>query len=233
MSAEEITVVMLSFKVALLATLFCLPVAVALAFALARLEFRGKTLVNALAHLPLLLPPVVTGYLLLAAFGRKGYVGGPLLDVLGVTIAFKWTGAAVAAAVMALPIMMQPIRVAFEVANVELEEAARTLGATRLQCFFTITLPLAAPGLIAAAVLGFVKSLGEFGATITFVSNIPGETQTLALAIYSLIQTPNGDAAANRLIWLSIALAFAALLLADAFSRRLRRGRISPTIPRK
>ncbi len=229
MTPEEITVVVLSLKVALVATLFCLPIAVGLAFVLARKDFRGKTLVSALAHLPLLLPPVVTGYLLLNAFGRTGYIGAPIYALTGLTIAFKWTGAALASAVMSLPIMLQPIRVAFELADGELEEAARDLGASALQRFFTITLPLAAPGVIAAAVLGFVKSLGEFGATITFVSNIPGETQTLALAIYSLIQTPNGDAAANRLIWLSIALSFVALLLADVFSRRMRRRAISET----
>ena len=225
MTPDEITVVLLSLKVALVATLFCLPLAVALAFVLARKTFPGKALLSALSFVPLLLPPVVTGYLLLAAFGRTGFIGAPLYNWLGLTIAFKWTGAALAAAVMALPIMMQPIRVAFELSDLELEEAARDLGASAMQRFFSITLPLAAPGVIAAGVLGFVKSLGEFGATITFVSNIPGETQTLALAIYSLLQTPNGDTAASRLIWLSIALAFAAVLLADVFSRRMRRGR--------
>jgi molybdate transport system permease protein len=227
MSAEEITVVVLSLKVALVATLFCLPLAVGLAFVLARKDFAGKMLVGAIAHLPLLLPPVVTGYILLEAFGRTGLIGAPLLALTGLSIAFKWTGAALASAVMALPVMLQPIRVAFELGDPELEEAAKDLGASALQRFLSITLPLAAPGVIAAAVLGFVKSLGEFGATITFVSNIPGETQTLALAIYSLIQTPNGDAAANRLIWLSIGLSLLALLLADAFSRRMRRRAIS------
>ena len=225
MTSQEISVVELSFKVALVATLFCLPIAVALAFVLARKEFWGKSLLSAISYLPLLLPPVVTGYLLLSAFGRTGYIGAPLLAWTGLTIAFKWTGAALAAAVISLPIMVQPIRVAFELSDGKLEEAAEDLGATPIQRFFTITLPLAAPGVIAAAVLGFVKSLGEFGATITFVSNIPGETQTLALAVYSLIQTPNGDAAATRLIWLSIAMAFAALLLSDVFSRRMRRRR--------
>ena len=225
MTPDEITVVLLSLKVALVATLFGLPLAIWLAFVLARKDFWGKALVNAATFLPLLLPPVVTGYILLAAFGRTGLIGASLYNVLGLSIAFKWTGAALAAGIMALPIMVQPLRVAFELADIEMEEAAHDLGATRWQRFFTITLPLAGPGVIAAALLGFVKALGEFGATITFVSNIPGETQTLALAIYSLIQTPNGDAAAARLIWLSIALAFAALLLADAVSRRLRRGR--------
>ena len=225
MTPDEITVVLLSLKVALVATLFGLPLAIWLAFVLARKDFWGKALVNAATFLPLLLPPVVTGYILLAAFGRTGFIGASLYNVLGLSIAFKWTGAALAAGIMALPIMVQPLRVAFELADIEMEEAAHDLGATRWQRFFTITLPLAGPGVIAAALLGFVKALGEFGATITFVSNIPGETQTLALAIYSLIQTPNGDAAAARLIWLSIALAFAALLLADAVSRRLRRGR--------
>ena len=225
MSEQEITVVLLSLKVALVATLFCLPLAIYIAFVLVRKEFPGKTLLNAATFLPLLLPPVVTGYILLAAFGRKGFIGAPLYDVLGLTIAFKWTGAALAAGLMALPMMVQTIRVAFEFADVDMEEAALDLGATPLQRFFTITLPLAAPGVLAATVLGFVKALGEFGATITFVSNIPGETQTLALAIYSLIQTPNGDAAANRLIWLSIVLAFGALMISDVVNRRLKRNR--------
>ncbi len=225
MSEQEITVVLLSLKVALVATLFCLPLAIYIAFVLVRKEFPGKTLLNAATYLPLLLPPVVTGYILLAAFGRKGFIGAPLYDVLGLTIAFKWTGAALAAGLMALPMMVQTIRVAFEFADVDMEEAALDLGATPLQRFFTITLPLAAPGVLAATVLGFVKALGEFGATITFVSNIPGETQTLALAIYSLIQTPNGDAAANRLIWLSIVLAFGALMISDVVNRHLKRDR--------
>jgi molybdate transport system permease protein len=230
MTPEEITVVLLSLKVALVATLFSLPLAVMIAFLLARKNFTGKALLSAATFLPLLLPPVVTGYLLLAAFGRTGYIGAPLYAWTGLTIAFKWTGAALAAAVMALPIMVQPVRVAFELSDPELEEAAHDLGATRWQRFATITLPLAAPGVIAAAVLGFVKALGEFGATITFVSNIPGETQTLALAIYSLIQTPNGDAAATRLIWLSMALAVGALLLADVYSSRLKRRKANSEI---
>jgi molybdate transport system permease protein len=223
MTAEEITVVLLSFKVALLATLFSLPVAVAAALVLARGKFAGKALLSAVVHLPLLMPPVVTGFILLAAFGRKGFIGAPLYDWLGFTFAFRWKGAALAAAVMALPVMVAPIRVVIEAIDDELEEAALDLGASRLRRLFTITLPLAAPGILAASVLGFVKSLGEFGATITFVSNIPGETQTLALAIYSLLQTPGGDAAALRLMWFSLALALAALVAAEFISRRLKR----------
>jgi molybdate transport system permease protein len=223
MTTEEITVVLLSLKVALLATLFSLPVAIAAALVLARGAFPGKALLSAIVHLPLLLPPVVTGFALLAAFGRKGLIGALLYDGLGFTFAFRWTGAALAAAVMALPVMVAPIRVAIEAIDRELEEAAVDLGASRLRRLFTITLPLAGPGILAASVLGFVKSLGEFGATITFVSNIPGETQTLALAIYSLLQTPNGDAAALRLMWFSLALALAALVASEFISRRLKR----------
>ncbi len=221
MTPEEITTILLSLKVALLATVLCLPLAIAIAFVLARKSFVSKGLVSALVHLPLLLPPVVTGYVLLLAFGKKGVIGHLLDQAFGFTFAFRWTGAALAAAVMALPLLVQSIRVAMESADQRLEGAAATLGASPWRIFYTITLPQAAPGLIAGTLLCFVKALGEFGATITFVSNIPGETQTLALAIYSLLQTPDGDSAALRLIVFSIVLAFSALLLADYLNRKI------------
>ena len=225
MTAEEITIVALSLKVAFVATLFCMPPAIAIAYLLARKDFFGKTFLSALVHLPLLLPPVVTGFALLLAFGRKGFVGAALYDFTGFTFAFRWWGAALAAALMSLPVVVQPMRIAFESIDEEIDEAALTLGASRWQKFWHVSLPIAMPGVIAGLVLGFVKALGEFGATITFVSNIPGETQTIALAIYSLIQTPNGDAGALRLVWVSVALAFAAVFAADYFSRRLKRSK--------
>ncbi len=225
MTAEEITTVVLSLKVALLATFFSMPIAVALGYVLARKSFPGKSLLSAFAHLPLLLPPVVTGFILLIAFGRKGFIGAPLYELTGFTFAFRWTGAALAAAVMTLPVMIPPIRVAFETINPQLEEAARDLGASRWQKFTTVSLPLASPGILAALALGYVKSLGEFGATITFVSNIPGQTQTLALAIHTLLQVPNGDAAAFRLVWFSIALAVGALLVSETLAQKMRRKR--------
>lgn len=223
LSTEEISVVLLSLKVAMLATLFSMPVALAIGYILARKRFFGKTLLAAVAHMPLLLPPVVTGFILLIAFGKRGFIGAPIYDLTGFTFAFRWTGAALAAAVMTLPVMIPPIRIAFETINLELEEAARDLGATSWQRFTTITLPLAKPGVLSAIALGYVKSLGEFGATITFVSNIPRETQTLALAIHTFLQVPGGDAAAFRLVWFSIALATAALLASETLSYRMRR----------
>lgn len=225
MTAEEITTIFLSLKVALLATLFSMPAALFIAYLLARKNFWGKWLLSALAHLPLLLPPVVTGFILLVAFGRTGFIGAPLYALTGFTFAFRWTGAALAAAIMTLPVMIPPIRIAFESINPELEDAALDLGASRWQKFLTVSLPLASPGILAALALGYVKSLGEFGATITFVSNIPGETQTLALAIHTLLQVPNGDAAAFRLVWFSIALAVAALLASEVLAQKMRRKR--------
>lgn len=223
LSPEEITVVMLSLKVALLATLFSMPAALAIGYVLARKNFNGKSLLSAIAHMPLLLPPVVTGFILLIALGKKGFIGEPLYELTGFTFAFRWTGAALAAAVMTLPVMIPPIRVAFETINLELEEAAHDLGASNWQRMITITLPLASPGILSALALGYVKSLGEFGATITFVSNIPSETQTLALAIHTFLQQPNGEGPAFRLVWLSIALATAALLASESLSHRMRR----------
>lgn len=223
MSAAELSVILLSAKVAFTASLSSLPIALAIAWTLAKPHFFGKTFLNAVVHLPLLLPPVVTGFALLLAFGRKGFIGAALYNLTGFTFAFRWWGAALAAGVMALPVVVQPMRIAFEAIDHELEEAALNMGATRWQSFVHVALPLAAPGIVAGALLGFVKALGEFGATITFVSNIPGETQTLALATYSLLQTPNGDAGAMRLVWFSVALAFAAVFAADAYSRRFAR----------
>ncbi len=220
---SDFSIVLLSLKVALVGTLAILPVAILVALALARGRFWGRSLVNALVHLPLVLPPVVTGYLLLRVFGRRGAVGAFLEDVFGFTFAFRWTGAALAAAVMAFPLIVRAIRLAIENVDHRLEEAAATLGASTFWTIATITLPLALPGVLSGLVLGFAKALGEFGATITFVSNIPGETQTLALAIYSFTQAPGGESQVWRLAGLSIAVSFGALLASEALARRLER----------
>jgi molybdate transport system permease protein len=219
-SSRDLAIVLLSVKVALAASLASLPAAVLVAFVLARRRFWGRNLLNAVIHLPLVLPPVVTGYLLLRAFGRQGAIGAPLAT-LGVTFAFSWTGAALASAVMGFPLMVRAIRLGLESVDHHMEEAASTLGASPAWTFATVTLPLALPGVLSGLVLGFAKALGEFGATITFVSNIPGETETLALAVYALLQTPGGDAAALRLVWMSIAISFAALLASEALARRV------------
>jgi molybdate transport system permease protein len=224
-SAAELAIVGLSLKVALVGTVLCLPFAIAIAAVLARGRFWGRGLLNAVVHLPLVLPPVVTGYLLLRAFGRQGPIGSVLEDLFGVTLAFRWTGAALAAAVMGFPLMVRAIRLAIENVDHDVEEAAATLGASPLWTLATVTLPMAIPGVLSGMVLAFAKALGEFGATITFVSNIPGETQTLALAIYSFIQSPGGDAAALRLVWLSVAISFAALLVSELLAQRLDRRR--------
>ena len=212
----------LSLRVALWAVATGLPAALAVAWLLARREFPGKTLLNGVVHLPLVLPPVVVGYLLLLTFGRQGPVGGWLHDSLGVTIAFTWQGAALAAAVMAFPLMVRAIRLSLEAVDTRLESAARTLGAGRLEVFWTVTLPLTAPGLLAGAILGFARSLGEFGATITFVSNIPGETRTLPLALYSLVQQPDGEAGALRIAVISVVLALVALAGSELLARRVK-----------
>lgn len=212
----------LSLKVALYSLVWSLPAAIAVAFILARYEFPGKNLVNAVVHLPLVIPPVVTGYLLLIAFGRQGVIGHWLEAAFGLVFAFRWTGAALAAAVMAFPLLVRPIRLSFEGIDSKLEDAAATLGASKLWVFVTVTLPLALPGILAGAILGFAKSLGEFGATITFVSNIPGETQTLAIAIYSFLQTSDGDAPAMRLTILAIILSLLALMASEWVARRLK-----------
>lgn len=222
---SDLSIVLLSLKVALVATLASLPVAVAVALALARGRFWGRGLLNAIVHLPLVLPPVVTGYLLLTLFGRRGAIGAVLESALGLVFAFRWTGAALAAAVMGFPLMVRAIRQAIEQVDPRLEDAAASLGASTWWTIATVTLPLALPGILSGMVLAFAKSLGEFGATITFVSNIPGETRTLALAIYTFTQTPGGDAHLWRLVWLSLGVSFAALLISEWLARRIERRR--------
>ena len=223
MTPEEWEIVRLSLKVGAVAVAACLPVAFALAWALARGRFPGKVLLDALIHLPLVLPPVVTGWLLLLAFGPQGPAGAWLERTFGLTFMFRWTGAALAAAVMALPLMVRAIRLSIEAVDQRLEAAAMTLGASRWRTFRTITVPLALPGVIAGTVLGFARSLGEFGATITFVSNIPGETQTLPLAIYSALQLPGGESAVTRLALISVLLSLAALVVSEVLARRMGR----------
>jgi molybdate transport system permease protein len=215
--------VRLSARVALWATLVSLPFGIGVAYVLARLTFPGKQLLNGFVHLPLILPPVATGYLLLVAFGRRGPVGQLLDQWFGIVVAFRWTGAAVAAAVMAFPLMVRAIRLAIEAVDPKLEAAAGTLGASRLWVFLTVTLPLILPGVIAGAIIAFAKAIGEFGATITFVSNIPGQTQTMPLAIYAFLQVPGGQEAASRLVIVAIVIAMSALLLSEFISRRVAR----------
>ena len=222
MTAAELDIVLLSLKVAFWAMLGTLPIALALAFWLARHEFPGKALVDGLINLPLVLPPVVTGYLLLLTFGRNGVAGAFLEQQLGVTLAFRWTGAALAAAVMGLPLAVRAMRQSIEAIDRRLEDAAATLGASPVWVFLTVSLPLAVPGILNGLLLAFARSLGEFGATITFVSSIPGETQTLPLAIYNFTQVPGGDSAAWRLCMLSIALSLGALVLSEWLARAAR-----------
>ncbi|MBA5777408.1 molybdate ABC transporter permease subunit [Stappia sp. F7233] len=213
----------LTLKVAATALIVTLPVAILAGYVLARLRFPGHGILNGLIHLPLVLPPVVTGYVLLILFGRRGPIGSFLEETFGITFAFNWTGAALAAGVMAFPLMVRPIRLAIEAVDPKLEEAAATLGSPRVVVLAVVTLPLALPGILAAAILGFAKAMGEFGATITFVSNIPGETRTLALALYTATQTPDGELAAFRLTILSTVVAFAALIASEVVARRLAR----------
>ena len=222
LSPEEWGIVALSLKVGGVAVLATLPVAFGLACILARYRFPGRVVLDALVHLPLVLPPVVTGWLLLIAFGPLGPAGRWLESWFGMTLMFRWTGAALAAAIMALPLMVRAMRLSIEGIDRRLEGAARTLGAGRWHAFRTISLPLALPGVLAALVLGFARSIGEFGATITFVSSIPGETQTLALAIYAATQSPGGEAKVLRLLAFSVAVSFAALLASEALVRRTR-----------
>ncbi len=223
LSPEEWQALALSLKVALWATVISLPLGVLVAYALARWRFPGREVLNGLVHLPLILPPVVTGYLLLLAFGRKGIIGQYLDQWFGVVLAFRWTGAVLAAAVMAFPLMVRAIRLAIEAVDPKLEEAAGTLGASRPWVFATVTLPLILPGVIAGAILAFAKAMGEFGATITFVSNIPGQTQTLPSAIYAFLQVPGGDAQAWRLVVVAIIVAMLALLLSEWLGRAVAR----------
>ncbi|WP_213773811.1 molybdate ABC transporter permease subunit [Bradyrhizobium sp. dw_78] len=222
-SPTEWTAIALSLRVATVATLIATPIGIGVAWLLARRDFWGKSLIDALIYLPLVLPPVVTGYLLLLTFGRRGLVGAWLANQLGIVLAFRWTGAALACGVMSFPLLVRPMRLSIEAVDRKLEQAAATLGAAPWQVFLTVTLPLALPGVLAGMVLGFAKAIGEFGATITFVSNIPGETQTISSAIYSLTQTPDGDAAALRLVVVSILIATTALVASEVFARRATR----------
>jgi molybdate transport system permease protein len=225
LSSEEWEVVSLSLKVSAVAIAGTMPLAFALAWLLARRRFPGKVLVDAVVHLPLVLPPVVTGWMLLLAFGGNGFVGRLLEQAFGFSFMFRWTGAALAAAVMALPLMVRAMRLSLEAVDRRLEGAARTLGAGRWRTFSSITLPLTTPGILAALVLGLARSFGEFGATITFISNIPGETRTLPLAIYSALQVPGGEAAVTRLAVISVLLSLAALIASEALARRSGQGR--------
>ncbi len=217
---QEWQAVVLSLKVAFWATLVSLPPGIFIAYALARWHFPGRHILNGLVHLPLILPPVVTGYLLLMTFGTQGPIGG-VLKPLGIVFAFRWTGAVLAASVMAFPLMVRAIRLSIEAVDPKLEDAASTLGANRVMVFVTVTLPLILPGILAGAILAFAKAMGEFGATITFVSNIPGQTQTLPSAIYAFLQVPGGENAALRLVGISVAIAMAALVLSEVFAQRL------------
>lgn len=220
LSEPEWQIVMLSLRVSLVAVALTLPVAFALAWVLARTALPGKILLDAVIHLPLVIPPVVTGWLLLILLGPSGAIGGWLDRALGIDFVFRWTGAALASAVMALPLMVRAMRLSIEAVDRRLEQAARTLGAGRWRTFFSITMPLSLSGIIAGAVLGFARSIGEFGATITFVSNVPGQTQTLPLAIYSALQVPGREGFAARLAILSILLSLAALLTSEWLARR-------------
>jgi len=220
LSPDEWTAVELSLRISIVATVFALPFGIAIGWLLARTDFWGKTLLDGIIYLPLVLPPVVTGYLLLISFGRRGPIGAFLADYFGLVFSFRWTGAALACGVMGFPLMVRPIRLALESIDRRLEDAAATLGASRAWVFLTITLPLALPGIIAGAVMAFARALGEFGATITFVSNIPSETQTISAAIYTLLQVPGGESQAGRLVLVAIALSLAALIVSEWFARR-------------
>ncbi|MBJ2150974.1 molybdate ABC transporter permease subunit [Paracoccus sp. IB05] len=223
LSPDEWNAVMLSLRVSFWAVLVSLPLGLFIAHALARWEFPGKQVLNGIVHLPLILPPVVTGYLLLMTFGRKGTVGYYLDQWFGIVFAFRWTGAAMAAAVMAFPLMVRAMRLAIEAVDPKLEQASATLGASKPWVWLTVTLPMILPGVIAGCILAFAKAMGEFGATITFVSNIPGQTRTLPSAIYSFMQVPGGEAQAARLVWVAIVIAMAALLLSEWVSRVVAR----------
>ena len=219
-SAAEIVAIKLSLRVAIVATLVSLPFGIAVAFVLARGRFPGRTLLDGIVHLPLVLPPVVTGYLLLIGFGRRGPIGAFLEQTFGIVFAFRWTGAALACGVMGFPLLVRAIRLSIEAVDRRLEDTAASLGARRIVVFVTVTLPLALPGIIAGMVLCFAKALGEFGATITFVSNIPGETQTISAAIYTYTQIPNADAAAARLVVVAIVISLIALIVSEWLARR-------------
>jgi len=223
LTPSEWEAIRLSIRIAFVAMLASLPFGVAVALLLARVRFPGRTLVDGIVHLPLVMPPVVTGYLLLLLFGRRGPIGAWLESTFGIVLAFRWTGAALACAIMGFPLMVRAMRLSVEAIDKRLEAAAATLGAHRLAVFATITLPLMLPGILAGMVLAFARALGEFGATITFVGNIPGETQTIPTAIYTYIQVPGGDVGALRLTAISIAIALAALVASDVLGRRVAR----------
>lgn len=219
----EWTAVGLSLRVSFWATVCSLPLGILVAWVLARTDFPGKDVLNGLVLLPLILPPVVTGYVLLVLFGRRGPIGAFLHDTFGITFAFSWTGAALASGIMAFPLMVRAIRLAIEAVDPKLEAAAGTLGANRLVTFCVVTLPLVLPGIIAGAVLAFAKAMGEFGATITFVSNIPGETQTIPSAIYAFLQVPGGGSEAFRLVIVSVVVAMGAVVVSEVMARRVQR----------
>ena len=223
LSYTESEAVFLSLKVALFAVGLSLPLGIFVAWVLARMEFPGKTVLDAIIHVPLVMPPVVVGYLLLLLLGRKGVLGSWMYDTFGVTIGFSWQGAAVAAAVMSFPLMVRAIRLSIEAIDPHLEQAARTLGAGRLDVFFSVTLPLAGSGIVVGVILAFARALGEFGATITFVSAIPGETNTLPISLYTIVQTPGEETGAIRLVALSLVIAFGAMFAAEVISRRVRK----------
>ncbi|WP_431320812.1 molybdate ABC transporter permease subunit [Rhizobium sp. YTU87027] len=227
LSNDEWTAILLSLRVSVVAMLASLPFGIGVALLLARGRFWGKSILNGVVHLPLILPPVVTGFVLLILFGRRGPIGSFLDQYFGIVFSFRWTGAALACAVMAFPLMVRSIRLSIEAVDRKLEEAAGTLGASPLWVFMTITLPLTLPGIIAGMILSFAKAMGEFGATITFVSNIPGETQTISSAIYSFTQVPGGDAGALRLTLVAVAISMVALLASEFLSRIAGR-RIDP-----
>jgi molybdate transport system permease protein len=223
LTPDELQILALSLRVAAVSVLCSLPIAVLIAFGLARFTFPGKTLVDAIVHLPLVLPPVFVGFALLVLFGKKGPIGSWLDQWFGIVFAFRWTGAALASAVMGFPLMVRAIRLSIEAIDRRLEVAARTLGGSRLWVFVSITLPWALPGIVTGILLSFARGLGEFGATITFVSNIPGETQTLPLAIYTFTQVPNGDAQALRLSMIAVVLSLIALAAGEWLTRRALR----------
>lgn len=220
LTPRELEIVLLSLRVALAAVAISIVPAIAVAWLLSRRRFPGRALLNALVHLPLVLPPIVTGYALLQVFGRNGVLGAWLYDVFGLTLVFRWTGAAVAAAAMGFPLMVRGIKLALDAVDPGLEDAAATLGASPARTFFTVSLPLAMPGVFAGVILSFAKALGEFGATITFVASIPGETQTLALAIFSLLDTPGAEAEVLRLVWISTLVSMSALLVSEWLAHR-------------
>jgi len=227
LSADDVGIILLSLKVAFVAVALSLPPAVMVAYVLARGRFPGKSLVDAVVHLPLVLPPVVVGFALLVLFGKRGPIGSWLEAWFGVVFAFRWTGAALASAIMGFPLMVRAIRLSIEAIDTRLETAARTLGGSTAWVFASITLPLALPGIVTGVLLSFARALGEFGATITFVSNIPGETQTLPLAIYTFTQVPGGDAQAVRLSAIAVVLSIAALVASEALARRARAAQAS------